>query len=314
MDPDGPPDLDDLRALARSAPWRRRTLRLRVTWHPGAGPDGPLPPVEGGPVRAWVSGRHGLRVEDLATGRLLTASWSPSPGGWTGTGPAGVEIARRRGLPVLQELGEHLVGVDDYGVDDPRAPRPRLRPDGLVAERPPAHSGPDGGIAYDAPLWQTYRWVAMLDPVELADGAPPPDDGGRSGPDAGLRPVRLVTTGPGGPGDLTAGVTLVDHHGRPAWEAVVAPTAAYDPRCSCCPLLPGEVASRYLSAEGGDRPRPVEVPAGGWPTAHRVRLDVGTGVVVGLEQLDGHGAGNGWTAVVEAVDETYDRSWFSDAG
>ncbi|MGJ7440936.1 hypothetical protein [Aquipuribacter sp. MA13-6] len=370
-------DLDDLRALARSAPWRWRTLRLAVTWHGGQGPDGPLPAVEGDPVRAWVDGRHGLRVEDLATGRLLSAEWEESPGGWRPTGRAGAALAERRGLPVQHELGEWAVGPADYGVDDPRAPRPTLRGDGLVAARPAVGDGPDDGLDYGNLPWRTYQWVAMLDPWELADGSVSTEDGGRGGRDPAVPPVRLVPPVSGGPldggppdggpldggppdggpldggppdggpldggppdggpldggppdggpldggppdgGPLDGGppdggpadaARAVDHQGRAAWEAVVAPTAAYDPRCSCCPLLPGEVASRRLLADGGASPARLDGASSGWPTAHRVRLDAATGVVVELEQVDGHGAGQGWTAVVEAVDERYDRSVF----
>ncbi|MGJ7450695.1 hypothetical protein [Aquipuribacter sp. MA13-13] len=310
-------DLDDLRALARSAPWRWRTLRLAVTWHGGQGPDGPLPAVEGDPVRAWVDGRHGLRVEDLATGRLLSAEWEESPGGWRPTGRAGAALAERRGLPVQHELGEWAVGPADYGVDDPRAPRPTLRGDGLVAARPAVGDGPDDGLDYGNLPWRTYQWVAMLDPWELADGSVSTEDGGRGGRDPAVPPVRLVPPVSGGPpdggppdGGPADAARAVDHQGRAAWEAVVAPTAAYDPRCSCCPLLPGEVASRRLLADGGASPARLDGASSGWPTAHRVRLDAATGVVVELEQVDGHGAGQGWTAVVEAVDERYDRSVF----
>ena len=218
-------------------------------------------------------------------------------------------MAGRRGLPVQYDDGGLRVGVDDYGVDDPRAPQPQLRADGLVASRPPANSGPDDGLSYDGVLWQTYRWVAMLDPVELADGAGPGVDGGRFARQASRSPVR-VTAAPGA-GSGPAQVEVVDHHDRPAWQAFLIPTEDYDPRCSCCPLLPGEVASRSLLAEGGLSPVQLEAASAGWPSAHRVRLDAATGIVVELEQIDGDGAGGGWTATIEAVDEQHDRSWFT---
>lgn len=90
---------------------------------------------------------------------------------------------------------------------------------------------------------------------------------------------------------------------------MLAPTAKYDPRCSCCPLLPGLVASRLLQSEGGLSEAQSNPPVGGWPFAHRVRLDAATGVVVELEQLDGHGAGGGWTATIETVDVLHPPSW-----
>src|SRR5699024_221200 len=40
-----------------------------------------------------------------------------------------------------------------------------LRPDGLVAQRPHRDA-----VSYDDLMWENYRWVAMLDPVELATG------------------------------------------------------------------------------------------------------------------------------------------------
>ena len=74
-----------------------------------------------------------------------------------------------------------------------------LRPDGLVDVRPAM-------VLYDAPMYEDYRWVAMLDPVELADG-------------------RDHDTGdPDWPALIIDAVSEVEHAGRPAWEAVVRTT------------------------------------------------------------------------------------------
>lgn len=157
-------------------------------------------------------------------------------------------------------------------------PVPVLRPDGLVATRGLAWR--DG---YDAPMYQTYFWVAMLDPVELAEGFDP---------DTAARP----------PGTVIDDVREVDHGGRPAWEAVVRTTPAYAPRCGCCALLPTR------DGDQGDMGPPV--PLAEYPEAFRVRLDVGTGVCVLASALDvpvryGH------DLRIEAVDEPMDDALFA---
>jgi hypothetical protein len=91
---------------------------------------------------------------------------------------------------------------------------PVVGEDGLVRARPPRRE-----LDYDDPMLQNYYDVAMLDPVELADGRQ------------------------GEPGTTVGDLRAVDHHGRAAWEAVVRPTAAYDPRCPCCAAALGGVCS-----------------------------------------------------------------------
>ena len=115
-------------------------------------------------------------------------------------------------------------------------------------------------MSYDAPMFEDYRWVAMLDPVELADGIDR---------DTELTVAPLVVEA----------VTEVEHGGRPAWEAVVATTPAYEPRCGCCPLL----RTRYIDLlEYRDYPEYV-LPV--YPEAYRVRLDVETGVCVFTDEI-----------------------------
>jgi hypothetical protein len=160
---------------------------------------------------------------------------------------------------------------------------PELRDDGLVARRPESPS-------YDAPMFADYRWVAMLDPVELAEGREPG--------------TGVQVTG----GTAVESVTEVEHAGRPAWEAVVRVTSAYAPRCSCCPLLESAQAAALLAAgssgtfTGDDREQ--------YPEAHRVRLDVGTGVCVLTEELGGATSGAGHDLRIEAVDGPMDDELF----
>ncbi|WP_369253537.1 hypothetical protein [Geodermatophilus amargosae] len=123
------------------------------------------------------------------------------------------------------------------------------------------------------PMWQDHRWVAELDPAELADGL---DDG------------------PGAP-LVVEGVREVEHAGRAAWEALVVPTDRYEPRCSCCPLLRDR---RVDELEWGRVDGAVV-----YPTVHLVRLDVQTGVCVWAEALDGTSAGDTHDVRIEAVDE-----------
>lgn len=114
-------------------------------------------------------------------------------------------------------------------------PAPRLDGDGLVTgTRTPWLDGPE------VPMWQDYRFVAVLDPYELSDG------------------VEVLQ------------VLGVEHGGRPAWEALLRPGPAYEPRCACCPLL----RSRATDLAEGLDPKPA------YAGTHRVRLDVGTGVCV----------------------------------
>ena len=171
---------------------------------------------------------------------------------------------------------------------DPRASAPELDPDGLVARRPSMW----GNVDYDDPMFQSYHWVAMLDPAELADGF---DEGRQQ---------------QGGPVTMEQ-LREVDHYGRRAWEAVLRPTDGYDPRCSCCPLLhslqsdrlDGEASGSGLCGHGSDFQ---------YADAHRVRLDVGTGVCVLTEEIGGSHDGAGHEAIIEAVDEPMADDLFAD--
>jgi hypothetical protein len=234
------PAADAFAALARSSPWRWSTLRFTA--------DG-LPDETFPTVRAWLRRPDLLRVETLE-GRLLQVVREG--------GPAVSVLTPGGGRPVQATRGEAL--------------EPVLRADGLVGRRP------GNRWSHDAPMYQNYRWVAMLDPVELADGT----DG---------------ETGAVVPSLTVHAVREVEHAGRPAWEAVVSPTAAYEPRCGCCPLL------RSLEVDIREYGPRSEHVLDEYPETWRVRLDVGTGVCVLTEEIGGRTPGHGHRVRIEAVDE-----------
>ena len=232
-----------------------------VTWR---GPSATWPV----PVRGWVRRPDGLRVEtldgDVVHADLRAVTWGTTRGALTTDG-----------------RGEHVTPRPPL---DPLAPRPEIDADGLVSRRPPD----DGRIFYGDPMFQNYSWVAMLDPVELADVGR-----GGSGPP------------PSAPLEIDS-VTEADHLGRPSWEAVVRPTASYDPLCGCCALL---FSANIL--EAGLRPNEAWLDPGfRFPDAHHVRLDVATGVCVLTEELGGSRAGFGHDLAIEAVDETMNDHLF----
>ena len=232
------PTPECFRAAARSSPWRWLTLRYTVSNRlvPGPFPD---------TVRVWVRRPNLLRAEAL-DGRLIT-------------------VRRDEPRTVAGYAKDR-----DRTVQLPRADTvvPVMTEDGFVGARPPRWK-----LDHDDPMLQNYYDVAMLDPVELADGV-------------GSEP-----------GTTIEHLRVVEHHRRVTWEAVVRPTAAYDPRCPCCPLLCSEEAARL----GGSTPAGAE-PSSQSPYPHRVRLDLATGVCVYNEQLGGTQAGWGHDAAIEAVD------------
>ena len=143
-----------------------------------------------------------------------------------------------------------------------------LDEDGLIRRRPDRWQ-----LDTDTVMIGNYYDLAFLDPVELTDG----------GDDV--------------PGATIEDLHVVDHRGRQAWEAVLRPTADYDPLCPCCSLL----LSEQLEGAGLDLRE--DEPDFVYPDAHRVRIDVATGVCVYNEQLGGTRNGTGHDLEIEAVDE-----------
>ncbi|MFC6695336.1 hypothetical protein [Nocardioides daphniae] len=222
---------DAFRALARSSPWRCSTAHFT---HRGDGT---------GEVEAWLERPGTVTVRD----EHGTHRWVDDPG--------------NRGQVVVVRAYEEMPGR--YPDDDPVAAdlhppavrardlTPITRDDGLVLVRPDDESWPGAWQPYfdpDDPMYGNYRWVAMLDPRELARGVEVSD----------VREVR--------------------HHGRTAWAARCVPIEGYDPRCGCCELLWSEVSVRAEVEAGGPEPRPGTV----FPEAYDVVLDHATGFVVHL--------------------------------
>jgi hypothetical protein len=140
----------------------------------------------------------------------------------------------------------------------------------MVAERPS-----DWHLDHGDPMWQDYRWTAMLDPAELSYGVQIDD------------------------------VTVTTRRGRLTWAATCRPLmgageewdGGYDPRCGCCPLL--DSAASRLPEYGADD---VRLASGSLPTTYRVHLDLQTGIVVTIDALDGR-AGRVLSNDIHTVDE-----------
>ncbi|MDN5853860.1 MAG: hypothetical protein L0K86_13635 [Actinomycetia bacterium] len=210
-------------------------------------------------LRAWLRRPDRLRVETV--GGTLEQVVHESP----------------QQIGVLTSDGDRYTATLPWSTD-PDAPRPLLRADGLVSTRPDGRFS--SRICYDAPMYRDYFWVAMLDPVELTDGHDP-------------------DTGAALPGTQIDTVADVEHAGRPAWQAVLRPTPAYQPRCTCCSLLRSRVVD-VAEAEAGAGNK---VVLDEYPQAYRVRLDLATGVCVLTEHIGGSTAGSGHALRIEAVDE-----------
>lgn len=192
--------------------------------------------------------------------------------------PGSLRVEAMDGELLTAERDETLGGT--IAPLSPGAPRPEFDADGLVAHRPRS-----GYLHYDDPMYVNYQWVAMLDPAEFADGV-------------------VAETGEPGPAPVSvAGLSEVEHHGRTAWQAELRPNWTYDPRCGCCPLLPSEVSDYWEAEAGGPTMREYD-PDVRYADAHRVRLDVATGVCVYTEEIGGSRAGTGHDMRIDAVDES----------
>ncbi len=219
---------------------------------------------DGEPVRAWVRRPDALRVETL-DGRVLHAQ--PGTSLASGATPDG-ESTLDGHDPDRRTLRAPVWWTD------PTTPRPRRDRDGLVVE--PMRWA--DALPVDDAMWVNYRWVAMLNPRELADG----QDGS---------PALAIES-------LVAGV----RKGRATLLATVRPLLGYDPRCGCCPLLP---SCESEMAEGDPE------PMGPFADAHWVALDLATGVCVAAHQIGGPHDGAGFSVTIEAVGDAYDNDWFA---
>jgi hypothetical protein len=212
---------DAFRALARSSPWRWRTLHFVYA-------------DDREQVEAWLrrpgqllvraEGRRDFRVDDRVEDKppvALTSVLLPSRGG-----------SRTEPAPQPEVRWPHEVA-------------PIRRDDGLVRVRPSALE-----VAYDDPMYQSYDWVAMLDPVELSHHT------------------------------ATTRLRVEERLGRRTWRARVRPEEGYEPRCGCCPLLWSFISDRDESADEDQRGT-WQPPMGTvYPREYDVALDVQTGVVV----------------------------------
>ncbi|HEX5087337.1 MAG TPA: hypothetical protein VFV89_05980 [Nocardioides sp.] len=168
--------VDAFHALARSSPWRWRSLHLRHrsdAWTEG---------VEAWIVRpGWMLARA-PGLDDLVVQDSLRTPATT----WFSTDPDFVPPP-----PPVQRWAMDVA--------------PSYRPDGLVDRRPQ-----DWAVQYDDPMFNSYLWVAMLDPEELSH--------------------HVAIT------DLHAD----DRLGRETWWASVRALEGYEARCpDCCDLLLG---------------------------------------------------------------------------
>ncbi|QZY28669.1 hypothetical protein [Nocardioides coralli] len=213
------PTADSFHALARSSPWRWTSLHVRHR----RGGEAASPGTD---VEAWLTRPDGVRIL-AADGRSISNSLGTQRADGAASGPW-------------------------------RPPVPTYRQDGLVARRPGAGSAADRYLD-DGLFWESYTWVAMLDPAELSHHVRVED----------LREVEVA--------------------GRPAWRARLTAETGYAPLCGgdCCELLRSEAGARSDLADGEDLPaRSAGVT---WPEAYDAALDVATGVVVLLHPVGGTG-------------------------
>ncbi len=128
------PAVDSFQALARSSPWRWRTLHFTRR-------DGEAA------VEAWVRRPGELLVRRPGRGDHYERE-----------APAGASV-----FVASASMDPDATPPPPPRLRLPHEVRPPLRPDGLVAERPDV-----GLIEYGDPMYENYTWVAMLDPVELS--------------------------------------------------------------------------------------------------------------------------------------------------
>ncbi len=205
------------------------------------------------PVRVAVGRPGRLRVA-RADGTVISEVDEPA------RAPRSVSrlVLGGEGAPVVPGVRGVPGGPGGWGTGGPdQQPRPfvwdtepQRDPDGLVVARASWAEVDDGEM-----LFSSYRFPAAMDPKELASE------------------VRL------------AEVTERVWRGRLVWEAMAIPGPAYEPRCTCCPLLPGTVAATLFESERGDDA--ADPPRALPEEEFFVRLDVQTAVCVHVSRLDG---------------------------
>lgn len=334
-------DVATFRALARSSPRMWRSVRLTLAERGVSAPKG------GGWSRTWIRRPDAYRRE-FADGRVMAEPYQSGSSSSMGFSVA-TSHDDRDASPEAERLKQEALGLvadlarPDSAREDAFAvvARARQEAERRLTESPRLLEGrlladpPTQRVEDSVPMIENYRWVALLEPRELADGDAGPVEGVLDGVDWDrltpaehelwwAREVRelAVAAAEVGRGDLHRWdcapleyreIRSVDHRGRPALEAIVRTTSAYDPRCSCCPLLAGRHALTIERDSMGEE----QARAIGWPdpaeggVEFRVRLDIGTGICVEVEALDGTDIGGGFTVTVEEIDVDYPDSLFS---
>ena len=231
------PTEDAFRALARSSPWRWRTLHF--TYRQGEDD-----------LEAWVR----------RPGQLLVHDRGRPPYRVDERGRIG---GSHRALLRFSTGGSEVEPEPEFRW--PHEVTPVLRPDGLVEVRPS-----DFRIEYGDPMYQSYYWVAVLDPVELSHHT------------------------------SVAEVHETVRRGRRTWWARVRAEEGYDPTCPCCPLLWSEITYREDALASGVDPERTSGTV--FPDGYDVGLDLQTGVVVTLTPVGSSSETLGHTLEILEVD------------
>ncbi|TLM86145.1 hypothetical protein [Pseudarthrobacter sp. NamE5] len=180
----------------------------------------------------------------------LVRAWLRRPGALRLESPDGLVLHSTTGINDSKD-GFYVSSTRKSWLLPPHLVTPVYDDSGLVRRRPEA--------AYGEPGFGNGRFSAALDPVELAGNAPVPLEF------PGSNPVEVRD------------VIRLEHEGRPALEAEVAPTPAYHPADPSAPLCP--------------------------PGRNRIRVDLGTGVCVSSHALKPEKDQYGHWLRIIAVDE-----------
>lgn len=130
------PDADSFAALARSSPWRWRSVVVRARSEGWGEVEARVDRPDR--LRVVASGRSHHITDTLGAGVSMSVAWDG-----VGERPAPAPVVWR--------------WIGDVA--------PQWRPDGLVARRPEGLGVEAGDL-----MWSNYAWVAAFDPVELSHG------------------------------------------------------------------------------------------------------------------------------------------------